>query len=99
MFLFQEESNYDFLSCFKRSVAKEIGCKLPWDVWNQKSIPVCDTFDQINNHLLWDRFGFHFEQKTLIERTGCLVPCKYREYNIVTDPQRGSSLDFWLPEG
>ena len=69
-----------------RSVAELAGCRFIFDNFASKALPLCSskTFKKywgIFKTLLLDS-----EQKTIINRTGCLVPCTYREYKYVQNP-------------
>merc|ERR1712243_22791 len=51
------------------------------------SLPLC-------NHTNWKKYVNiainlpNTEQKDIINQTGCLVPCTYREYKVVQEPVR-----------
>ena len=74
----EEEEDYDFLQCVKTSQARMVGCRPPWDSWSPHTIPLCQTVDQLDQHEMIDaEFGAE-EQKTILAKTGCRIPCKYK---------------------
>ena len=72
------KEDYDFLECVKSSQAKSVGCRPPWDIWSPESIPLCQTVVQLQQHERLDWLDINYEQKMIINNTGCLVPCKYK---------------------
>ena len=72
-------------------MATKVGCRPPWDTWSPDTIPVCDTLDQLQQHETWDWELLSHEQKVIIEITGCLVPCIYKEYKEVGEVPKGST--------
>jgi len=87
-------TNYDFQTCVKNSLAERVGCRPPWDTWSPTSIPVCDTLEKNSEHEQLDWKFFNYEQKIVINSTKCLIPCNYKEYKVVGEPQGGSSTVF-----
>ena len=43
-------------------------------------IEVCDTFKKVWEYFANESIMIGYEQKVIFEKTGCLQPCKYREY-------------------
>ena len=74
----EEAEEYDFLECVKTSQARRVGCRPPWDSWSPQDIPLCQTMDQLKEHEDLDWLDINYEQKMIINNTGCLVPCKYK---------------------
>ena len=74
----EEKEDYDFLECVKTSQAKSVGCRPPWDIWSPATIPLCQTVVQLQQHERLDWLDINYEQKMIINNTGCLVPCKYK---------------------
>jgi hypothetical protein len=59
-----------------------------WDRWSSRSLPVCDSFDQLKHAeyvLMW---VFDMIQSDLVNYTKCLIPCKYKEFKIVGEPEK-----------
>ena len=75
----------------KSSLAREVGCRPPWDIWSPTSIPVCDTLEKNIKHEQLDWKFFNHEKKVIINNTKCLVPCNYLEYKVVGEPISGST--------
>ena len=88
--LLQESLNYDFQQCVKSSLSEKVGCKPPWDNWSPPSTPVCETVEENAKHEKWDWDFYNFEQKIIINSTQCLIPCNYKEYKLVAEPQGGT---------
>ena len=78
----EEKEDYDFLKCVKTSQAESVGCRPPWDIWSPHTIPLCQTVVQLQQHERLDWLDINYEQKMIINNTGCLVPCKYKVSNI-----------------
>ena len=70
-----------------RATANEAGCRLAFDNFASISLPLC-------NDTNWKKYANiainlpNTEQKDIINQTGCLVPCTYREYKVVQEPVR-----------
>ena len=37
---------YSFTRCIKNTISREVGCRLYWDRWSDKGLPVCDDLKQ-----------------------------------------------------
>ena len=87
----EEKEDYDFLECVKTSQARMVGCRPPWDIWSPHTIPLCQTMEQLDQHELLDNTYLSFEQKMIVNQTGCRVPCKYKvklfdSFKVQIDP-------------
>ena len=70
-----------------RSMAIEVGCRPPWDIVSPSSLPMCNL-EELG---IYNDLEYHIwcsEKKTVINRTGCLTPCTFREYKVVGEPQK-----------
>lgn len=67
-----------------RSVYKQIGCRPPWDTLS--SMEICDTTEEITEYFEKLNKNFVNEQKVIVESTGCLIPCRFREYKTEWEP-------------
>ena len=77
-----EDENYNFKSCVKESIARQVGCQRPWDRGNKKT-KICTTRDQFRKHdMLFNKYMLY--DSAQIEWTGCLKPCAYKEYRILS---------------
>ena len=74
----EERENYSFVQCVKSSQAQEVGCRPPWDVWTSPALPLCTKTEELSQHEELDWNNFNYEQKIIINNTGCLPPCKYK---------------------
>ena len=66
------------------SLSVKLNCRTPWDSWASSSVPMCKTLEKCLecDSMKRDKMIF-LEQKSIINYTGCLIPCKYREYKDV----------------
>ena len=103
----------------KTSLAEKVGCRPPWDLWSPASSPLCARVEDMARHEEYDWDLYNFEQKIVLNFTGCKVltiyiyiqylqsksiylckvPCKYREYKLVGEPQGGSTAVMGLQGG
>ena len=83
-------SEYDFHSCVIGRMVEKIGCRPPWET--STSVPICASTKEA------DVFGDRFlnllmsELKIITNMTGCLIPCVYKEYEIVGEPFKYKNL-------
>ena len=71
-----------------RRISELTGCRLPFDNWAPSSLPICY---KENMTKYWDfayRLLLQSELRNVINETGCLVPCIYREYMLDRKPLR-----------
>ena len=68
-----------------------MGCRPPWDRWSPDTIAECDTTEQLTRHESLDWALYNYEKRMVIQTTGCKIPCTYNEYQVVGEPQSGSS--------
>ena len=82
----EASESYNFTICVKTSLSTKIGCRLEWDVWSSLEIPVCTEVEQL---LRFEKEYFklmNMDQATVVEYTGCNIPCTYTEYKLATAP-------------
>ena len=82
----EASESHDFSICIKTSLSIMIGCRLEWDVWSSLEIPVCTEVEQL---LRFEKEYFklmNMDQATVVEYTGCNIPCTYTEYKLATAP-------------
>ena len=61
------------------------GCRYPFDTWASTSLPMCNyTTGQEYYDMVYNLTNS--EPRVIINKTGCLIPCKYREYKVVGNP-------------
>ena len=61
-------------------IAKFAGCRPPWHTWSSSDIDVCETSSNVLEYGVWETQMTAYEQELIMKETGCLKPCKYREY-------------------
>ena len=80
-----------------------VGCRLPWDKWSQQDRHVCKNEQQFKEfeQIYWELGNANADE--IVEISGCLNPCQYKEYKFVesspkmwTEP---SFLGFWAATG
>ena len=78
---------YSFTACVRNSISRKIGCRLVWDTWSSRDIPLCWTQDQLQQFEkeMYD-INDNWEKSVLVEYTGCLTPCHYTQYTLANDP-------------
>ena len=79
----EEDPDYNFKECVRRSVRREVGCFAPWD-HVEESKKTCVGLDEITSYLEFFLQLSNLQQKQLIYRTGCKIPCTYMKYAAVT---------------
>ena len=82
----ESSKSYSFTACIKNSISRMVGCRLEWDGWSSRTIPVCKGIQQL----------LQFEQKyeeidtwtqdSIVELTGCVPPCSFTKYELATEP-------------
>ena len=85
---------YSFIRCVKTSQASQVGCRPPWDLWSPPDLPLCGNMEQLSQHEELDWKNFNYEQKIIVNNTGCLPPCKYKVQLVLS--QLTSNGSFWF---
>ena len=82
----EDSVSYSLTACMRNTIAKRIGCRPEWDMWSDSERQVCTEMDQLVK--LYAEFDglYNLEKKELARQTGCLLPCSYKEYQIVEAP-------------
>ena len=79
----EEDPNYNFQHCVGTSLARHIGCKLPWDKTTSEEFTVCSRVKDLKNYsVIYQDMYMHHLNKISTD-TGCNKPCHYREYKLV----------------
>ena len=86
----QGSPSYSFTRCIQNSLSNKVGCRQEWDMWSDPETPACTEMGQLKQ--LYDEgMKIHqLEKKKLASKTGCLLPCRYKEYQIVSILEQGS---------
>ena len=61
-------------------IAKVAGCRPPWNAKSSSDIEVCSTSSDIFKYINHEHRIRNYEQELIIQKTGCLKPCKFKEY-------------------
>ena len=95
----EEDLAYNFTVCVKERLSERIGCRLPWDKWSQQERAECTSKRQFDQFELAYLSLLNANADVISERTGCKLPCNYKEYkfvesspNPIPNPQ---SVAFW----
>ena len=86
----QTFESYSFTACIKNSLSSKIGCRLTWDTWSSKTIPLCGTSEQLLQFEKMYEMIDTIEMKSIIKITGCLPPCSYTEYRLTSVYKKGN---------
>ena len=68
-------SSYSFTGCLRSSISKKVACRMKWDVWSSKKIPLCTTVKQLLKLEKEYLYFWNLNQEQVIKRTGCPLPC------------------------
>jgi hypothetical protein len=95
-----EDPNYDFQLCVRNSLSRKVGCRLPWDLRSSSNIPLCLEMNQIKTfEKLIFEMSYGGSLEAITKKTGCISPCKFKEYKFALDPDRfDMKLNFTLLE-
>ena len=89
----KDNPDYSFHLCVRTSLARKIGCKLPWDKWISDSFKVCDQVQDILSYDESYRAMALQNLNRIISNTGCLKPCEYTEYTLVKNVKQSLGND------
>ena len=84
----ESSETYSFTACVKNSISRRVGCRMQWDVWSSRDIPVCTRVEQLKifEKEYYGIRGLH--QPYVVKNTWCLIPCSYTEYKLGTEPTK-----------
>ena len=84
----ESSESFSFTACIKNIISRKIGCRLECDSWSSRDIPLCTTVEQLEridkeylNHA-------YLHQRSIVKKTGCLIPCSYTEYMLAREPMK-----------
>ena len=95
----ESSESYSFTACIKTSLSRNIGCRLNWDSWSSRDIPVCTRVDQLLQFEAKYEEIDTWERGSIVQYTACLPPCSYTEYKLAAEPNEfkpGHSLHLQL---
>jgi hypothetical protein len=84
----ESSETYSFTACVKNSISGKIGCRLEWDAWSQRDIPLCTRVEQLRRFEEECTNLYYLHQPDIAKNTGCLIPCSYAEYKLATEPMK-----------
>ena len=84
----EPSESYSFTACIKNSISKKIGCRLEWDSWSSSDIQLCTTVEQLKSFDKEYSNHWNLQRQSVIENTGCLIPCSYTEYKLATESMK-----------
>ena len=88
------ESNYSFNQCIRDFIAEDIGCYMPWETQNNPKTNVCSDVESIKKYqTITFNIASESTYESLVERTGCIAPCDYMEYNLAAPLRSYSGVD------
>ena len=72
-----------------KKISEIAGCRFPFDNWAPASMPICDSINKYKylNSVI-QKYLFKSELRDVINGTGCIIPCIYREYKRARKPLR-----------
>ena len=82
----QEEESYSLTRCIRDSINRKIGCRPEWDNWRNQGRPICKEMQQLLKYNNDFNEIASLVQGDIANHTGCLLPCRYKEYEIVDTP-------------
>ena len=90
-----EDVNYSFENCISNRVMNSIGCKYPWNN-QERNFHACKTAQKIFDlEQLFFEIG-KMEQRDIVLKTGCNIPCRFYEYSILSDIMKGLQVGFGI---
>ena len=75
--------NYNYQNCVVNSLIRKIGCRPFWLNSTYVSSSECQQAKDLKKFRKANsKTYFPMDQKSFYKKTGCLIPCKYKEYQI-----------------
>ena len=95
----EEDLSYSFSVCVQESVSEKVGCRLPWDTRSRQDRVVSTSNKQFSKFEWIYKDLVNADADAITKRTGCKVPCNYKEYKFVESSPNPlsipSSVAFW----
>ena len=89
--------DYDFHACVRTNIAKSVGCRPPWDSLSPKFLNVCQNLSQFDKIESYEYLIMWNDQNKVINVTGCLIPCQYKEFQVIGEPRKASGSIYGYP--
>ena len=90
-FCLKDDPDYDFHACVRKYIFTKAGCRPPWDIWYSSILDVCNYLGQYDKIEKMEWSSMWSDKTQIANATGCLVPCKYKEYKAVGHPRKSSN--------
>ena len=81
-----ENESYSFTKCVMESLSQKVGCRLEWNLIDDSSLSTCSSMEQISKIEKLYLSLTMLQQSSIVNLTGCDVPCSFMEYSLVGDP-------------
>ena len=78
--------SYSLTTCITSSISTMIGCRTQWDRRSDRALPVCTEIGQLEELNTEYQELSVLEQMEIENQTGCMLPCRYKEYTVVDEP-------------
>ena len=83
--------NYNYQNCVINSLIRKIGCRPFWLNSTSVSSLECQKAKDIKKfRIAISETYFPVDPKSFYKKTGCLIPCKYKEYQIQIASKRST---------
>ena len=82
----QESGQYSLTKCVAEAMNKKIGCRPEWESSSEESMKICTDVNQLIKYESVFRDLSNLDRNQISNRTGCLLPCRYKEYKILDTP-------------
>ena len=83
-----EDEAYSFGECLQLFLETKVNCRLPWNEqrYGKGSMKTCNTWNEFRSfEVVYEEFKLS-ELNHIVNMTGCLTPCRYREIKEVGTP-------------
>ena len=77
-----EDENYNFADCVRKTIEDGQGCQTPWDQRTADELPKCSEVSSMLEFESYYNRVFYSSEKELKNLTGCLLPCTYTHYSL-----------------
>jgi hypothetical protein len=82
----EDSPTYTLTGCISSSISHKVGCRPQWDRMHNKTEPICTEMEQLVKIDKEYNDLAIVEQTEIRDQTGCLLPCRYKEYKVADEP-------------
>ena len=84
----ETKDNYNFADCLRFMTEYWVNCRLPWHTHIPRNPPMqtCTERGDFIMHDLHYKSRMASELKEIVDKTECLIPCKFQEIKQIGDP-------------